>query len=191
MRNTKSTITVLTAVIAVASWAAAIFWQGHPLAILVGTAATIGTFLYGVPPGARRNALLVMATSVGCGALFFHFDNFWGLLLSGLSFVWAAFGLLPFVDGAWRLKLGFIVAVFTGALVTLWPTLNTMSGGKIPLPEYIHERVPFGIAPGLDLKGGIRLVYTVEVDEAIRDKRDHIADEMRQELATEFGHAFG
>ena len=32
--------------------------------------------------------------------------------------------------------------------------------------------------------GGMRLVYTVEVEEAIRDKRDHFADEMRQELAT-------
>ena len=30
----------------------------------------------------------------------------------------------------------------------------------------------------------MRLVYTVEVEEAIRDKRDHFADDMRQELAT-------
>jgi len=30
----------------------------------------------------------------------------------------------------------------------------------------------------------MRLVYTVEVDEAIRDKRDHFADDMRLQLAT-------
>ena len=37
----------------------------------------------------------------------------------------------------------------------------------------------------------MRLVYTVEVDEAIRDKRDHFADDMRQELATAFGFHSG
>ena len=44
----------------------------------------------------------------------------------------------------------------------------------------------FAIVPGLDLRGGLRLVYTVEVEEAIRDKRDHIADEMKQDLAVAF-----
>mgnify|MGYP001377415372 CR=1 FL=1 len=187
MRNSKSTIAVLAALVAVASWAASIVWHGLPIAVLLGTAATVATFVYGLAPGPRKNALAVMAIAVGSGALFFHFDNFWGLLISGLSFVWAAFGLLPWVDGAWRTKLGFVAAVFCGALVVLWPTLHNMSGGKLPLPTYVRDRVPFAIAPGLDLKGGIRLVYTVEVDEAIRDKRDHIADEMSQELATAFG----
>src|SRR5579859_8019428 len=120
MRNSKNTIAVLAAVVAVASWVGAFVLHGHPLAILVGTAATIATFVYGVGPGGRRNALVVMAIAVGCGALFFHFDNFWGLVISGLSFVWAAFGLLPFVDGAWRLKVGFVGAVFFGALIVLW-----------------------------------------------------------------------
>jgi preprotein translocase subunit SecD len=191
MRNSKSTIAIIAAVAAVACWAAAIVLQGHPLAILGGCVATIGTFVYGLAPGPRKNALVVMAIAVGTGGLFFHYDSFWGLVISGLSFVWAAFGLLPFVDNAWRMKLGFVAAVFLGALVTLWPTLNNMSGGKIPLPAYVRDRVTFAIAPGLDLKGGIRLVYTVEVEEAIRDKRDHIADEMRQELATAFGFHSG
>jgi preprotein translocase subunit SecD len=37
----------------------------------------------------------------------------------------------------------------------------------------------------------MRLVYTVEVEEAIRDKRDRYADEMRQELATIYGFHSG
>ncbi len=37
----------------------------------------------------------------------------------------------------------------------------------------------------------MRLSYTVEVDEAIRDKRDHFADEMRQSLATRVQAALG
>src|SRR5208282_1451119 len=101
------------------------------------------------------------------------------------------FGLLPVMDGTWRLKLGFVAAVFLGGLVSLWPTLNSMSGGKIPLPAYFRERIGFAIAPGLDLRGGMRLVYTVEVEEAIRDKRDHYADEMRQSLGVLFGFHSG
>ena len=60
-----------------------------------------------------------------------------------------------------------------------------MNENKIPCPAYVRDG-PCGIPPGLDLSGGMRLVYTVEVEEAIRDKRDHFADEMRQELATIF-----
>ena len=62
---------------------------------------------------------------------------------------------------------------------------------RLHAPHYIKDRVTFGIAPGLDLSGGLRLVYTVEVEDAIRDKRDHFADEMRQELATTFGFHSG
>jgi len=40
---------------------------------------------------------------------------------------------------------------------------------------------------GLDLRGGLRLVYTVDVDEAIKDKRDHYYEDMRLELAKIFG----
>src|SRR5262249_32595433 len=58
-------------------------------------------------------------------------------------------------------------------------------------PAYLKDRITFGIAPGLDLSGGLRLVYTVEVEDAIRDKRDHFADEMRQELATTMGFHSG
>ena len=129
--------------------------------------------------------------------------------------MWAAFGLLPVMDGAWRLKAGFVVSVFLGAIVVLWPTIDSaLPTANTPVPEqpawlgglaragrsvasrlhcpaYIKDRVTFGIAPGLDLSGGLRLVYTVEVEDAIRDKRDHFADEMRQELATTFGFHSG
>ena len=183
----KNVLAILSGVAALASGALAVLMQGHPLAIIVATLGVLGAITWGLAPGARRNALFVIAIAAGSGALFFHFDSFWGLVASALVCCWAFFGLLPAMDGTWRLKVGFVVAVFLGALVALWPTLNNMSGGKIPLPAYIRDRITFEIAPGLDLRGGMRLVYTVEVDEAIRDKRDHFADEMRQELATSFG----
>ena len=183
----KNVLAILSGVVALAAGVVAVLLHGHPLAVLSAAAGGIGLFFWGLPSGPRRNALLVMAIAAGSAALFFHFDNFWGLVTSALAFFWAAFGVLPAMDGGWRLKVGFVAAVFLGALIALWPTLYNMSSGKIPLPNYVRDRIAFAIAPGLDLRGGMRLVYTVEVDEAIRDKRDHFADEMRQELATSFG----
>ncbi|HXN32570.1 MAG TPA: hypothetical protein VN894_11930, partial [Polyangiaceae bacterium] len=183
----KNVLAILSGVVAVASGAIAILMHGHPLAVVCATAGGLGLFTWGLPGGSRRNALLVMTIAAGAAALFLHFDNFLGLATCALTCCWAAFSLLPAMDGAWRLKVGFVVAVFLGALVALWPTLYNMTSGKVPLPSYLRDRIAFAIAPGLDLRGGMRLVYTVEVDEAIRDKRDHFADEMRQELATSFG----
>src|SRR5690606_4241726 len=71
-------------------------------------------------------------------------------------------------------------------VLSLWPTLSAMSSGRIPLPEYVREHVDFQLVAGLDLRGGMRLVYTVEVEEAIRDRRDRRYDDMRFELAKLF-----
>ena len=43
------------------------------------------------------------------------------------------------------------------------------------------------ISPGLDLRGGLRLMYEVEVDEYIRDRRDTVIDDVRERLAVELG----
>ncbi len=131
-----------------------------------------------------RNALLVALAAAACGYLFFKADSFWGLVTMVLTFVWALVYALPIMDGGWRMRVGFAQATLLGGFVALWPTALTHD--KLPCPAYVRDRISFGIAPGLDLSGGMRLVYTVEVEEAIRDKRDHFADEMRQELATIF-----
>lgn len=131
----------------------------------------------------RRNTLILAVVSAIAAYLFYHADNFWGLVVSGLVVLWALVGALPIMDGPWRTKVGFVVAVFFGSLIVLWPTFEGMSDGKIKCPDYVKDRITFGIVKGLDLQGGLRLVYTVEVEEAIRDKRDKFADEMRHELA--------
>lgn len=131
----------------------------------------------------QRNSLIVAAIAAVAGYLFYRADTFWGLVVMGLTVVWALVAALPVMDSGWRLKVGFVVAVFFGSLVSLWPTFEELSHGKIKCPKYVKENITFGIVKGLDLQGGLRLVYTVEVEEAIRDKRDKFADEMRQELA--------
>lgn len=131
----------------------------------------------------RRNTLILAVVSAIAAYLFFHADNFWGLVIASLVVLWALIGALPIMDGLWRTKVGFVVAVFFGSLIAVWPTLEGMSDGRIKCPAYVRDRITFGIVKGLDLQGGLRLVYTVEVEEAIRDKRDKFADEMRHELA--------
>ncbi|AKU99939.1 Protein-export membrane protein SecD [Labilithrix luteola] len=135
----------------------------------------------------RRNTL-ILALACAIGAyLSYRADNFWGLVILGLGVVWALIGALPIMDGAWRSKVGFVAAVFFGSLIVLWPTFEGMSHGAIKAPAYVKEHIDFGVVKGLDLQGGLRLVYTVEVEEAIRDKRDKFADQMRQELAVAYG----
>ena len=131
----------------------------------------------------KRNALIVAVASLGAGYAFFRTDTFWGIVTCAAIFLWSVVMMLPVLDAAWRLKVGFVASTFLFAFVSLWPTLNGLSRGKIPCPTYVQDRIHFGIVKGLDLQGGARFVYTVEVEDAIRDKRDHYADEIRKDLA--------
>ncbi len=133
-----------------------------------------------------RNALLLALAAAVCGYLFFRADSFWGIVSSVIIGVWALVCALPLMDNGWRMRLGLAVSALLTAFICLWPGIASITQGKIPCPAYVRDRISFGISPGLDLSGGMRLVYTVEVEEAIRDKRDHFADEMRQELAKGF-----
>ena len=137
----------------------------------------------------QRNSLIVMAVAGASAYAFYQADNFWGLVLMGLAFLWAIFTALPIMDASWRFKVGFTAAVFAGSVVALLPTFEDLSHDKngnprFHCPTYVRERITFGVVKGLDLQGGLRLVYTVEVEEALRDKRDKFADDMRLDLAT-------
>lgn len=134
-----------------------------------------------------RNALVFAAASLGASYLFYRADSFWGLVIAVLIALWSLFYAIPFMDGAWRLKAGFALSLFLFVCVALWPTAERMSSGKLKCPQYVRDRVSFQIVKGLDLQGGMRLVYTVEVEEAIRDKRDNFAEDMRHELAVVYG----
>ncbi|RYG83074.1 protein translocase subunit SecD, partial [bacterium] len=139
----------------------------------------------------RRNSLLLALASIGVAYLFFRAESFWGIVCSALVAVWALITMLPVMDAGWRSKVGFVTCVALVTGLVLWPLADSMSGGKIACPSYVRDNIDFGIAPGLDLRGGMRLVYTVEVEEAIRDKRDHFAEDMRHDLAVAYGFQSG
>ncbi len=134
----------------------------------------------------QRNSLIVAGGSAAAAYAFYSADNFWALVVACLVVVVGLIAALPIMDGAWRLKVGFTVSVLFAALIALWPTLEGMTDGRLRAPKYVKDRIDFEIVKGLDLQGGLRLVYTVEVEEAIRDKRDKFADDMRQELAVAY-----
>src|SRR5580700_10423900 len=88
-----------------------------------------------------RNALLVALAAVVAAYLFFKADSFWGVICSGLIGVWAVFYALQLLDGGWRMRVGLMVTTMIGATIVLWPTLTSMSDGKLPCPQYIRENV--------------------------------------------------
>ncbi|MEY4512056.1 MAG: hypothetical protein RLZZ450_4178 [Pseudomonadota bacterium] len=87
------------------------------------------------------------------------------------------------MDRAWYLRLGLVVFLVLGATMVVWPSVDAW----LPAPAWVKERVSSRIAPGLDIKGGLRLTYEVEVDEAVRDRRDRLAEDLLDRLGVEFG----
>ena len=114
-----------------------------------------------------------------------HNDAFWPMVLLGALSLWIAFTAIDVMDTGWRVRCGFAVSACLFGFLVLWPTLAGWSP-KIVCPAYVREHVSFRLVSGLDLRGGLRLVYTVDVDEAIKDKRDHYYEDMRLELAKIF-----
>ena len=87
----------------------------------------------------------------------------------------------------WRLRFSLAATVAGFAFLAMWPTLPGLTGGNIPCPSYIREHVSFRLVSGLDLRGGLRLVYAVDVDTAIKDKRDNYYEDIRREAAKVLG----
>lgn len=135
----------------------------------------------------HRYSWWTAAGSAAVAGLSAHYDSFWTMVVAGLAMVWALFCTMNTVDLGWRTRAGLTLAIALGAFLSVWPTLESLSQGKIPCPQYIRDKVDFRLVAGLDLRGGLRLVYTVEVEEAIKDKRNRYYDDLRQELAAAFG----
>jgi preprotein translocase subunit SecD len=134
-----------------------------------------------------RRTLFWIAAVIGAGAGGAAWVNaFWPMVGLGLVSLTVAFSAVDYMDLSWRLRTAASASVALLGFLALWPTLEGMSGGKLPAPAYIKEHVGFRLVAGLDLRGGLRLVYTVGVEEAIKDKRDLYYEEMRRELAKIF-----
>lgn len=158
----------------------------------------------------KRGSFIATALAAGAAAIAAHYGVFWALAFFGLCSVWALFCVTNWIDLAWRVKSGFVVFLALGAALCIYPTYHDerfgvpqddpnessddradrekkAKHGELGLDEYLRANIPFRLVRGLDLKGGLRLVYTVDVDEAIKDKRDRYYDDLRVALTTALG----
>ena len=131
--------------------------------------------------------VLISAGVIGAGAAAAaHNDAFWPMVVLGLLSLWIAFAAVDVMDLGWRMRCALTVSACVLGFLVLWPTLPSWSSA-IKCPAYVQERVGARLVAGLDLRGGLRLVYTVDVDEAIKDKRDHYYEDMRLEATKVYG----
>ncbi len=81
------------------------------------------------------------------------------------------------MERKWIGKVVFVLFLFLLAATASMTTVEKLGADddKAVLPEAMHDLFP-GINLGLDLQGGLRLIYEVEVEAAIEDRRDRLAD---------------
>lgn len=154
--------------------------------------AVLGAFalillLSGLVSRGRRASSWTGTLAAGAGAFAAYHDAFWPMALLGMIALTCAFASIDVFELGWRLRFSLAASVAGLGLLVLWPTLPALTGGKIPCPAYIRDHVDFRLVAGLDLRGGLRLVYAVDVDTAIKDKRDNYYEDMRREAAKVLG----
>ncbi|MCP4606917.1 MAG: protein translocase subunit SecD [Proteobacteria bacterium] len=81
------------------------------------------------------------------------------------------------MERKWIWKVVLVILLVALALVASMTTIEKFGSDSeaSTLPEALSDLFP-GINLGLDLQGGLRLIYEVEVEAAVEDKRDHLAD---------------
>ncbi len=87
------------------------------------------------------------------------------------------------MDRGWYFRLAIVVGSTVLGLLALWPSVDRW----LPAPDIVKEYFDNQINPGLDIKGGLRLMYEVEVDEYIRDRRDRIAEQVQRQCGVLIG----
>ena len=89
------------------------------------------------------------------------------------------------MDRSWYLRFFAVVSAVVFAFLALWPSLPKEVFPEAP--DFVQRTFAGRISPGLDIKGGLRLMYEVEVDEYIRDRRDRESERMLRELGVLLG----
>lgn len=160
--------------------------QINPVTFVLGAFALMFLAL-GWVKRAHRISLWLAAALAASGAAGAYFQAFWPMVMFGILSLWSGFMAVELVDTPWRLRAGLVFTLVATGFFVLWPSLERLTGGKFPCPSYVEEHNKFRLVAGLDLRGGLRLVYTVDVDEAVKDKRDRYYEQMRAELTKVYG----
>jgi preprotein translocase subunit SecD len=72
--------------------------------------------------------------------------------------------------------------ITVAAVIFLTPSIAEWLGKEQKLPEIWTKHVKNRIQLGLDLQGGLHLVYEVQVDKAVSDKADRLSSDIEEKL---------
>jgi preprotein translocase subunit SecD len=87
------------------------------------------------------------------------------------------------MDRSWYFRFAIVIGAAVFGFLALWPSLDRW----LHAPDIVKSYFDSQISPGLDIKGGMRLMYEVEVDEYIRDRRDRIAEQVQRQCGVLIG----
>lgn len=157
----------------------------------------------------KRTIFALAAISAASASIAAHYYVFWAFALFALCVPWLLLCAMSWIDLGWRARVGFCLFLALGSALVIYPTyhderfgradyehlhedqnkeeLAKAQRGEMGFKKYLLTNIPFRLARGLDLKGGQRLVYTVQVEDAIKDKRDFYYDQISEQLTTAFG----
>ncbi|MCS6858525.1 MAG: protein translocase subunit SecD [Sandaracinaceae bacterium] len=88
------------------------------------------------------------------------------------------------MNKGWYIRFSLVVVLTVIAGIVFWPSLG---GTALAPPKAIEKLVGRRIALGLDIRGGLRLVYEVEVEQAVEDRRDLRAQQVLERLCEKMG----
>src|SRR5262245_27939724 len=80
-------------------------------------------------------------------------------------------------------RVGAYVLLTLLSIVVLVPSAADWTHRSDKLPDWFKKAFQRKIALGLDLQGGLHLVYEVQVDKAVSDKADRLAGKIEEKLA--------
>lgn len=97
------------------------------------------------------------------------------------------------MDRNWYIRFAVVLTTLTVAWLALWPSLGSVgengrptSGSILPksamAPKWVRDAFPGRIAQGLDIRGGLRLMYEVEVDGYVEEERNRVAERILREV---------
>jgi preprotein translocase subunit SecD len=86
------------------------------------------------------------------------------------------------MDRSWVYRVIAYTLLTAFAVVFLSPSVAGWLGKDEQLPSWLKKHVHNKIMLGLDLQGGLHLVYEVQVDKAVSDKADRLASDIEERL---------
>lgn len=89
------------------------------------------------------------------------------------------------MDRSWFTRVITYTLLTAVAVVFLAPSVAGWIGKDDRLPPWLTKHVKNRIMLGLDLQGGLHLVYAVQVDKAVSDKADRLSSDIEDQLQRE------